>query len=124
MIDIEARVRWVEHLGVRILFVDFSNIANTSDMILVLDAAIHIIENTEGQIRHLGDYTDCYTSSQFVGALLKAGPRVAHKVAMSAVYGIDGFKYTIGNIFYNLTPVDGKFFKTREAALAFLTREQ
>lgn len=124
MIDIEDRVRWVDHLGFRILLVDFSNIDNTPDMILVLDAAIQLIENSEGQIRHLGDYTDCYVSSQFVGALLKDGPSVAHKVAMSAVYGIDGFKKTLGNIFYNLTPVDGKFFETREDALAFLTDEQ
>ncbi len=120
MLNLEDRIKWITHQGAEILFIDFSHIDNSPDMLEVLNAGILLIDKSDGNIMHLGDYNSAFTSAIFVTALMKKGYSVARKVVRSATYGSDSVTAMIANTFYTVTGVQGRFVGTREEALAFL----
>jgi hypothetical protein len=85
-------VSWIEHLGKRILYVDYRGAKNADDSLPILKEAIEIERSSAGHLLLLQNYTGTYANQEFYEEIKVLGKQVQDKVFRNAVVGFDGIK--------------------------------
>jgi hypothetical protein len=119
----EDRIRFIEHQGKRILFVDLSHCSPDELEKIVLLVPSYVTAQPKGTLLLLADFTGAKFDRD---AIEKLKPRIVFDrphLKRSAWYGTD----TLPRVFYehlkNFSQRDLPTFKTREEALDWLVQE-
>jgi len=119
----EDRIRFIEHLGKKILFVDCSHCAPDELEKLVRLVPSYVTEQPQGSVLLLADLTGAQFDRKAVEQMKQSAVFDRPHLKRSAWYGTD----TLPRVFYehlkNFSQRDLPTFKTREEALDWLVKE-
>lgn len=116
-------VKWVEHKGKRILYVDFRNL-DEEGMIAQLDVLAKEIANARGELRVLNNFEGTSATAKFMSHAKQTGKeKVGTKVAKSAAVGITGVKEVLLVGYNRFTGRNLESFKTEAQALDWLAKD-
>jgi hypothetical protein len=115
-------VSWIEHLGQRILYVDYRNLDSEACLATLREQAAVIAAAPE-PVLTLVDARSAKFDSQFMQAAKALGPQNTRNTRRRAIVGAEGLKGLLLG-FFNVTaaPVPMMPFPTIEEALAYLTQ--
>ncbi len=116
------RVKWIESNGKQILYVDYTKLKTTPELLAVLDEQIKVSLSVPGKYLGVSDFTDATISKEFLDKINQAGKEVfEEKAEKGAVIGITGLKSVLFQGYLKFTGAKTtKAFNSREEALAFL----
>jgi hypothetical protein len=118
------RVRWINHKGRDILFIDMSNLQQTEDEVEVANEAERIVKTRpEGSVLTLFDYTGMHYDINGVEAQKNYSAAVKPYVKSSAVIGIDGLKKIILRSVARVTGRNIRLFDDLESAKDWLAAQ-
>lgn len=116
-------VKWVEHKGKRILYVDFRGLEE-DQMIAQLDVLAKEIANSRGELRVLNNFEGARPTTKFMSRAKQTGKeRVGTKVAKSAAVGITGVKEVLLVGYNKFTGRNLMSFKTEKEAMDWLAKD-
>lgn len=115
-------VKWIEHKGKRILYVDFKGL-DEEEMIAQLDVLAKEIAKSSGELLILNNFEGSRATTKFMTRAKQTGKeRVGPKVAKSAAVGITGVKEVLLVGYNKFTGRNLVSFKTEAQALDWLAK--
>jgi hypothetical protein len=116
-------VKWIEHKGKRILYVDFRGLEE-KEMIQTLDALAKEIAGSRGELLVLNNFEGTRATAGFMSRAKQTGKdKVGTKVAKSAAVGITGVKEVLLVAYNKFTGRNLMSFKTEAQALDWLAKD-
>ncbi len=118
----EDRVKWIEHKGKKIIFLDYTNLnsRNKERFFEVLNEAREFILSAGSDLLILVDLRDSYGDSEIMQRMKKDGKDEKHLIHKEAVVGIDGAKEVILRAINLFTKIGITPFKTIDKAKDWL----
>lgn len=115
-------VKWLEHEGKRIMYLDCRRLG-PSEQIALLEKAAEVLAASPGKALVLANVQDVYLTSEFMRTLKRLGKEVfAKKVERTAIVGVGGAKTVLLTAYNAATGRSMTSFKTEDKALEWLAR--
>ena len=115
-------VKWLDHQGTRILYLDCRKLEPPEQVALLNDAA-ETLKGSPNKARVLANVEDVYLTSEFMKTMKRLGKEVfAAKVEKTAVVGVGGAKSVLLAGYNAATGRDMVAFRTEDKALDWLTK--
>jgi hypothetical protein len=89
------RVRWMEHKGTRILYVDYSGLSGEEFIQVVDEFEGELLQQTPGSVATLTDVTNTVITNELRSRLKEMAERTQGRSRKAAAVGITGFKRAI-----------------------------
>jgi hypothetical protein len=116
-------VKWIDHKGKRILYVDFRGM-DEHQMIAQLDVLAKEIAQAPGELLVLNNFEGASATTKFMARAKQTGKdRVGTKVTKSAALGITGVKEILLAGYNRFTGRSLVPFKTEAEALEWLVKD-
>lgn len=116
------RVRFIEHAGVRVLLLDYTNVMDSAQALAIIaDTKRMVAEQPRASLLTLTDVTGSHFDSSIVSALRELVEHNRPYVRAGAVVGLTGLMRVIFTTLVHLTGRNIRALETREEALEYLT---
>jgi hypothetical protein len=117
------RLRFIEHAGKQILFIDFTNCSHDDSMRLLADIQATVEEQPRGSLLVLADFHNAQFDRQLATRIKEVLVFDRPYVKRSAWIGTETLPRIFHDNFEHFSQRDLPVFKTREEALEFLVKE-
>ena len=98
-----SRIKWIDHKGKKILYVDYRGLKTTKELIQTLDESISEEVASPTKVLVLANFAGSFGSTEFMGHLKQVGKEMMPKVQKTAVLGITGAKEILLNVYLRFT---------------------
>jgi hypothetical protein len=119
----EERIRFIDHQGKRVLFVDFSNCTANEVEEIARAAPDHITVQPRGSVLVLTNFTGAAFDRDALRAMKEAAVFDKPFVRKSALIGSEDLPASFYDELKSFSRRDLRIFKTREEALAWLATD-
>jgi hypothetical protein len=119
----EERIRFIDHQGKRVLFVDFSNCTANEVEEIARAAPDHITVQPRGSVLVLTNFTGAAFDRDALPAMKEAAVFDKPFVKKSALIGTEDLPASFYDELKSFSRRDLRIFKTREEALAWLATD-
>jgi len=119
-------VRWVEHLGKRILYVDYSECTNEAEMLAVYEQQAQQMRMQPKKTSVLSNFGDASIGSAYMKRVTEGGQSQASAMLEKAAFvGVGGLKGILLEGYIRVTGLGEKIraFDNDADALAWLTKD-
>ena len=119
------RSKWIEHMGKKIFFQDFSGFLYDADALKkeLTQVQAEVISHPKNSLLILSDFRDTNITGEMM-PLLNAGSAITKDhVRKTAVLGVTGVKRTLADLLTRFTGQPLKYFNTEYAAKDWLVEE-
>ncbi len=114
-------VKWVDHRGHHIMYLDCRNKA-AEELITLLDEAAELLEASPEKVRVLANVEETFLTSEFMSRMRTLGKEVfSRKVKKTSIVGVTGLKTVLLNTYNFLVGRNMTQHKTEAAALEWLS---
>jgi hypothetical protein len=87
-----VEVRWIEHEGKKILYIDYRGAKDGKDAVDLLMKAVEIEKRSEGHLLILQNFEGTFGNDEYMAKVKEVGKEVNDKVFRNALVGITGVK--------------------------------
>ncbi len=115
----EERISWIEHKGQKILFIDYTKLAD-KELIAAAQKAGEAYKKAPDNVLVLVDATDSYANNEVMTELNKATALLNNKMKKGAVLGVSGVKKLLLMMLNNFLKVKFEPMETIEKAKDWL----
>ena len=115
-------VKFIEHKGNKILYVDYRGAKNDSDLFKVLEKDVEIEKTLTEKSLLLANFENTFLSYRYMEEVKKSGKEIRRKIMKkTALVGITGLKVIMLKSYIQFTGQKNmKTFRTEEEALEWL----
>jgi dihydroxyacetone kinase len=96
-------VKWIDHKGKNILYIDYRGVIEQSDSIKLLRKAIEIEKNSNGNLLILQNFEGTFANNEYMTEVKKLGKEVKDKVLKNAIVGISGIKKILFSAYVSIS---------------------
>jgi hypothetical protein len=119
-------IKWKEHRGKQVLYIDFSDRKSEKDMLQLLDEQARVMKESQSNILVLSNVTGTTITSDFMSKSKEYGKEIFHaRTKKSALIGITGMKSILMQGYQLFTgSKNTKSFQTESEALDWLIKDE
>ena len=114
------RVQKIYHKGKEIIFIDYSNVKNEEEMIVIIKAHKEMVLKDNKKHLFCADYTGSFTPPQYMKEANKFVSETKHLTIKGAFLGVTGVKSILLSGVIKLFGMNFKSFDEKNAALDYL----
>ncbi len=115
-------VKWVQHAGKDVLYVDYRGAKGEDDMLNILRRAVEVEATITEKKPELCNFEGTFGTEKIMGELNKSGKQRDEKISKIAVIGIVGVKKVLYKSYVAFTGAKNvKVFETEDQAFEWLT---
>jgi hypothetical protein len=114
-------VKWTEHKGKTMLYIDYRGALEHRDSIDLLHKAVEIEKSSKGNLLIMQNFEGTYANDEYMAEVKRLGKEVKDKVSRNALVGISGFKKILLSAYIAISGEKSiKTFTTEEEAKEWL----
>jgi hypothetical protein len=116
------KIKWINHKGKRILYIDYSGLSD-KEMIQQLDEGSAMMLKEKDPILYFGNFSNTIITNEFMNKANVWGKETKAKTEKMAVVGLtSGVRSILLNTYNMLTGAKMKVFSTEQEALDYLAQ--